>query len=145
MDDKALLNIYTGHLINASGFSMRIGSFPVLDGPSTMILSAISGKFSPSGKHLWENRQFMRASSSDWWWHCLWGRQHLGETIHGREEMICWYHDHVSAQTDKGINFITSLYHVNRVSLMGNLHLAETIEFYADNKLARRNTFRRQK
>ena len=47
---------------------------------------------------------------------------------------MCWHYDHTSGQTIKGINLITTLYHVNGVSLPVNYHLVSKPEGYLDAK-----------
>lgn len=49
-------------------------------------------------------------------------------------EIICWHYDHAKGRTVKGINFITALYTVDRVSLPVTYRLVAKTEPYIDKK-----------
>jgi hypothetical protein len=49
-------------------------------------------------------------------------------------ELICWHWDHSKSQAVKGINFITSLYHSQGVSLPVGYELVKKTEHYFDKK-----------
>lgn len=57
-------------------------------------------------------------------------------------EIICWHYDHAKGRTVKGINFITSLYATEEVSLPVSFRLVAKTEQYIDKKgkLKRRST-----
>ena len=48
------------------------------------------------------------------------------------DEIICWHYDHAKGRTVKGINFITSLYAVDDVSLPVTFRLVAKTEQYID-------------
>lgn len=49
-------------------------------------------------------------------------------------EIICWHYDHAKGRTVKGINFITTLYAVDDVSLPVTFRLVAKTEKYVDKK-----------
>lgn len=49
-------------------------------------------------------------------------------------EIICWHYDHAKGRTVKGINFITSLYVVDDISLPVTFRLVAKTEQYIDKK-----------
>lgn len=49
-------------------------------------------------------------------------------------DIICWHYDHSKQRTIKGINFVTSLYHSQGVSLPVGFELVRKTEIYVDPK-----------
>lgn len=49
-------------------------------------------------------------------------------------EILCWHYDHAKGRTVKGLNFITTLYVVNEISLPVSYRLVAKTETYLDKK-----------
>lgn len=135
MNDKELLDIYTDYLISSFGLTTGTGLSDLLDGAiSHDRWQRFLSSSTKSGKDLWKVvkpyvREIERVD----------GVMIVDDSISEKpytdeNEIICWHYDHTRGHSVKGINFITTLYHVNGVSLPVNYHLVEKTEFYTDKK-----------
>ena len=135
MDDKELLDIYTDYLISSFGLTTGTGLSRLLNGAIShdRIQRFLAGP-TQSGKDLWlvvkpYVRQVQAADG------VIIVDDSISEKPHTDEnDIICWHYDHTKGRSIKGINFISTLYHVNDVALPVNYHLVEKTEIYTDKK-----------
>ena len=135
MDDKELLDIYTDYLISSFGLTTGIGLSRMLNGAiSHDRIQRFLAAPARSGKDLWlVVKPYVRQVQADDG--VLIVDDSISEKPHTDEnDIICWHYDHTKGHSIKGINFITTLYHVNDVSLPVNYHLVEKTEIYTDKK-----------
>ena len=135
MDDKKLLDIYTDYLISSFGLTTGTGLSRLLDGAiSHDRVQRFLASPTRSGKDLWKlvKPYVRRIQSED-------GVLIVDDSIVEKpytdeNDMIAWHYEHTKGRSVKGINFITSLYQVQDISLPVNYHLIQKTEYYTDPK-----------
>jgi len=138
MDDKELLDIYTDCLISSFGLTTGTGLSRLLNGAiSHDRIQRFLASPARSGKDLWKVvKPYVRQVQADDG--VIIVDDSIAEKPHTDENaIICWHYDHTKGHSIKGINFISTLYHVGDVSLPVNYHLVEKTEVYTNTKTGR--------
>ena len=127
MNDKELLDIYTDYLISSFGLTTGTGLSRLLDGAiSHDRIQRFLASPVKSGRDLWQVvKPYVRQMESDAG--VLIVDDSISEKPYTDEnDIICWHWDHSKGRSIKGINFITTLYHANEVSLPIDSHFKAT-------------------
>jgi hypothetical protein len=130
-----LLDLYSDYLISSFGQTTATGLATLLKGDLSHdhITRFLSGKPHTSAD-LWTiAKPFVRRIQSD---HSVMiVDDSIAEKPYTDEnDIICWHYDHAHNRTVKGINFLTSLYHSQGVSLPVGFALLAKTEHYVDKK-----------
>lgn len=135
MKDGKILDLYSEYLISAFGQTTATGLSSLLDGQVShdQVQRALAGEKQTSAE-LWQIakphvRKIERAD----------GVMIVDDSISEKpytdeNEIICWHYDHSQQRTVKGINFVTSLYHCQGISLPVGFEIVEKTERYIDPK-----------
>lgn len=135
MKDGKILDLYSEYLISAFGQTTATGLSSLLDGQVShdQVQRALAGEKQTSAE-LWRIakphvRKIERAD----------GVMIVDDSISEKpytdeNEIICWHYDHSQQRTVKGINFVTSLYHCQGISLPVGFEMVEKTERYTDPK-----------
>jgi DDE superfamily endonuclease len=135
MKDGKILDLYSEYLISAFGQTTATGLSSLLDGQVShdQVQRALAGEKQTSAE-LWQIakphvRKIERAD----------GVMIVDDSISEKpytdeNEIICWHYDHAQQRTVKGINFVTSLYHCQGISLPVGFEIVEKTERYIDPK-----------
>lgn len=130
-----LLDLYSDYLISSFGQTTATGLATLLQGALShdQVTRYLSGKPQTSAD-LWKiAKPFVRRMQSDD------GVMIVDDSIAEKpytdeNDLICWHYDHAHQRTVKGINFLTSLYHSQGVSLPVGFALVTKTEWYIDPK-----------
>lgn len=135
MKDGKILDLYSEYLISAFGQTTATGLSSLLDGQVShdQVQRALAGEKQTSAE-LWRIakphvRKIERAD----------GVMIVDDSISEKpytdeNDIICWHYDHSQQRTVKGINFVTSLYHCQGISLPVGFEMVEKTERYTDPK-----------
>jgi len=135
MKDGKILDLYSEYLISAFGQTTATGLSSLLDGQVShdQVQRALAGEKQTSAE-LWliakpHVRKIERAD----------GVMIVDDSISEKpytdeNDIICWHYDHSQQRTVKGINFVTSLYHCQGISLPVGFEFVEKTERYTDPK-----------
>jgi hypothetical protein len=135
MKDGKILDLYSEYLISAFGQTTATGLSSLLDGQVShdQAQRALAGEKQTSAE-LWRItklhvRKIERAN----------GVMIVDDSISEKpyideNDIICWHYDHSQQRTVKGINFVTSLYHCQGISLPVGFEIIEKTERYVDPK-----------
>jgi hypothetical protein len=135
MKDGKILDLYSEYLISAFGQTTATGLSSLLDGQVShdQVQRALAGEKQTSAE-LWRIakphvRKIERAD----------GVMIVDDSISEKpytdeNDIICWHYDHSQQRTVKGINFVTSLYHCQGISLPVGFEIIEKTERYVDPK-----------
>ncbi len=135
MKNGKLLDLYSDYLISAFGQTTATGLSALVDGEIShdQMQRSLSGEAQTSAD-LWRIakphvRKIERAD----------GVMIVDDSISEKpytdeNDIICWHYDHSQQRTIKGINFVTSLYHCQGVSLPVGFEIVEKTERYIDPK-----------
>lgn len=135
MKDSKILDLYSEYLISAFGQTTATGLSSLLDGQIShdQVQRALAGEKQTSAE-LWRIakphvRKIERAN----------GVMIVDDSISEKpytdeNDIICWHYDHSQQRTVKGINFVTSLYHCQGISLPVGFEMVEKTERYTDPK-----------
>lgn len=135
MKDRKILDLYSEYLISAFGQTTATGLSSLLDGQVShdQVQRALAGEKQTSAGLWWiakpHVRKIERAN----------GVMIVDDSISEKpytdeNDIICWHYDHSQQRTVKGINFVTSLYHCQGISLPVGFEIVEKTERYTDPK-----------
>jgi hypothetical protein len=135
MKNSKLLDIYSDYLISAFGQTTATGLSALLNGEIShdQMQRSLAGKVQESAD-LWviskpHVRKIERADG------VMIVDDSIAEKPYTDEnDIICWHYDHSQQRNVKGINFVTSLYHSQGVSLPVGFELVRKTEHYTDPK-----------
>lgn len=135
MKNGNLLDLYSDYLISAFGQTTATGLSALLDGEIShdQVQRLLAGTVQTSAD-LWRIakphvRTIERADG------VIIVDDSISEKPYTDEnDIICWHYDHSQQRTIKGINFVTSLYHCQGVSLPVGFEIVEKTEYYSDPK-----------
>jgi len=133
--DKALLDLYTDYLISSFQLTTATGMAHLLDGAiSHDKITRFLSEREFSSSDLWQIvkplvRQVERPD----------GVLIIDDSIEEKpytdeNALICWHFDHTKGHSVKGINFLTTLYHVGDISLPVAFDLVTKTEMVIDPK-----------
>ncbi len=130
-----LLDLYSDYLISSFGQTTATGLANLLKGGIShdQVTRFLSSKPRTSAD-LWKiAKPFVRRIQSD---HTV---MIVDDSIAEKpytdeDDIVCWHYDHTHQRTVKGINFLTSLYHGQGVSLPVGFALIAKTERYFDKK-----------
>lgn len=135
MKNGKLLDLYSDYLISAFGQTTATGLSSLLDGEVShdQMQRSLAGDEQKSAD-LWRIvKPHVRKIESEA------GVMIVDDSIAEKpytdeNDIICWHYDHSQQRNVKGINFVTSLYHSQGVSLPVGFELVEKTERYIDAK-----------
>jgi len=135
MTDEKLLDLYSDYLISAFGQTTATGLAALLGGTVShdRIQRFLAGE-QRTAADLWQLvKPHVRAIQSDA------GVMIVDDSIAEKpytdeNDIICWHFDHAQDRLVKGINFMTTLYHSQGVSLPVGYTLIAKTEYYLDKK-----------
>ena len=135
MKNGKLLDLYSDYLISAFGQTTATGLASLLNGEIShdQMQRSLAGEEQKSGD-LWRiAKPHVRKIESDD------GVMIVDDSIAEKpytdeNDIICWHYDHSQQRNVKGINFVTSLYHSQGVSLPVGFELVRKTERYIDPK-----------
>lgn len=135
MKDSKILDLYSEYLISAFGQTTATGLSSLLDGQVShdQVQRTLAGEKQTSAE-IWRIakpyvRKIERADG------VMIVDGSISEKPYTDEnDIICWHYDHAQQRTVKGINFVTSLYHCQGVSLPVGFEIVEKTERYTDPK-----------
>jgi len=135
MNKKELLDIYSDYLISAFGPTTGTGLAELLEGSIShdQVQRFLAGPLLTSAD-LWQIvKPHVRAIQQDDG--VLIVDDSIAEKPYTDEnDIICWHYDHAKGRAIKGINFVSTLYHANGVSLPVAFSLIAKTELYIDKK-----------
>lgn len=135
MKDGKLLDLYSDYLISAFGQTTSTGLSELLEGQVShdQVQRTLAGE-KQTAADLWRIakphvRKIERAN----------GVMIVDDSISEKpytdeNDIICWHYDHSQQRTVKGINFVTSLYYCQGVSLPVGFEIVQKTERYTDPK-----------
>jgi hypothetical protein len=135
MKDGKILDLYSEYLISAFGQTTATGLSSLLDGQVShdQVQRALAGEKQTSAE-LWRiaKPHVRKIERTD-------GVMIVDDSISEKpytdeNDIICWHYDHSQQRTVKGINFVTSLYHCQGISLPVGFEIVEKTERYIDPK-----------
>jgi len=135
MKDGKILDLYSEYLISAFGQTTATGLSSLLDGQVShdQVQRALAGEKQTSAE-LWRiaKPHVRKIERTD-------GVMIVDDSISEKpytdeNDIICWHYDHSQQRTVKGINFVTSLYHCQGISLPVGFEMVEKTERYSDPK-----------
>jgi len=135
MKNGKLLDLYSDYLISAFGQTTATGLSALLDGEIShdQMQRSLAGEEQGSAD-LWViSKPHVRKIESEN------GVMIVDDSIAEKpytdeNDIICWHYDHSQQRNVKGINFVTSLYHSQGVSLPVGFELVRKTERYIDPK-----------
>lgn len=135
MKNGKLLDLYSDYLISAFGQTTATGFSALLDGEIShdQMQRSLAGEEQKSAD-LWRiSKPHVRKIESTE------GVMIVDDSIAEKpytdeNDIICWHYDHSQQRNVKGINFVTSLYHSQGVSLPVGFELVRKTERYIDPK-----------
>lgn len=130
-----LLDLYSDYLISSLGLTTATGLATLLQGGIShdQVTRFLASKPRTSAD-LWKiAKPFVRGIQGDQ------GVMIVDDSISEKpytdeNDIVCWHYDHSHQRTVKGINFLTSLYHSQGVSLPVGFALVAKTEHYIDKK-----------
>jgi hypothetical protein len=136
---KELLDLYSDYLLSSFGATTATGLSRLLNGAVShdQVTRFLSEKVKASSD-LWRVvKPLVRQIESDE------GVLLFDDSIEEKpytdeNEIICWHYDHSKGRNVKGINFLTTLYHSQGISLPVAFHLMAKTESYLDKKSGKR-------
>lgn len=135
MKNGKLLDLYSDYLISAFGQTTATGLSTLLNGEIShdQLQRSLAGEEQNSAD-LWRTAKphVRKIESED-------GVMIVDDSIAEKpytdeNDIICWHYDHSQQRNVKGINFVTSLYHSQGVSLPVGFELVRKTEHYTDPK-----------
>jgi hypothetical protein len=135
MKNGKLLDLYSDYLISAFGQTTATGLSALVDGEVShdQIQRSLAGEAQTSAD-LWRIakphvRKIEKAE----------GIMIVDDSISEKpytdeNDIVCWHYDHSQQRTVKGINFVTSLYHCQGISLPVGFEIVQKAERYTDPK-----------
>ena len=135
MKNGKLLDLYSDYLISAFGQTTATGLATLLNGEVShdQMQRSLAGAEQDSAD-LWRvaKAHVRKIESAE-------GVMIVDDSIAEKpytdeNDIICWHYDHSKQRNVKGINFVTSLYHSQGVSLPVGFELVRKTETYADPK-----------
>lgn len=135
MKNGKVLDLYSDYLISAFGQTTATGLSALLNGEIShdQVQRSLAGEEQGSSD-LWRvaKPHVRKIESED-------GVMIVDDSIEEKpytdeNEIICWHYDHSQQRNVKGINFVTSLYHSQGVSLPVGFELVRKTESYIDPK-----------
>jgi hypothetical protein len=130
-----LLDLYSDYLISSFGLTTATGLATLLKGGiSHDQVTRFLASQPRTSADLWKiAKPFVRRIQSDD------GVMIVDDSISEKpytdeNDIVCWHYDHAHQRTVKGINFLTSLYHSQGVSLPVGFALSAKTEHYIDPK-----------
>ena len=135
MKNGKLLDLYSDYLISAFGQTTATGLSTLLNGEIShdQLQRSLAGEEQNSAD-LWRiaKPHVRKIESED-------GAMIVDDSIAEKpytdeNDIICWHYDHSQQRNVKGINFVTSLYHSQDVSLPVGFELVRKTERYIDPK-----------
>lgn len=132
---KEILDLYSDYLLSSFGATTATGLSRLLDGEVShdQVTRFLSEKVKTSSD-LWRVvKPLVRQIESEE------GVLIFDDSIEEKpytdeNEIVCWHYDHTQGRNVKGINFLTTLYHSQGVSLPVAFHLIAKTEEYLDKK-----------
>jgi DDE superfamily endonuclease len=132
---KELLDLYSDYLLSSFGATTATGLNRLLGGAVShdQVTRFLSEKVKTS-RDLWQVvKPLVRQIESEE------GVLIVDDSIEEKpytdeNDIICWHYDHTQGRNVKGINFLTTLYHSQGVSLPVAFHLMAKTEEYLDKK-----------
>jgi len=133
--DKEILDLYTDYLLSSFGQTTATGLSKLMDGAiSHDQVSRMLASPKMTSKEWWRmiKPQVRKIEQED-------GLMLVDDSIVEKEytdenDIICWHYDHAKGRNVKGINFITTMYYAQEVTLPVAFEIVTKKETYIDEK-----------
>ncbi len=133
--NKALLDLYCDYLISSFGQTTATGLAQLLDGQVShdQVTRLLAGEKQGSAELWLQVKSHVRKMQSDE------GVMILDDSVEEKpytdeNDIVCWHYDHSKDRMVKGINFMTTLYHSQSMSLPVGFALIAKTQRYVDKK-----------